>query len=526
MLRLPAVFLRGGTSKGLFFADGVLPADPAERDRVLLRALGGGDPFGSEIDGLGGATSSTSKAVVVSPSRREGFDVDYLFAQVAVTTPTVDWSASCGNLASAVGPFAIDEGLVTATGDLTVVRIWQQNTSKEIIAHVPTSGGRVVTEGDFYLDGVPYPAAMIRLDFMNPGGSVTGRLLPTGHLVDAIDVKGIGQVRATMLDAGNPCVFVAARDLGFSGVELRSVLNSDAGALRRLEAVRAEAAVVMGLAPSADVASRDHQANPKVAIVCPPRPHTVAGGRAIETAEVDLVTRMVSMGLVHHAMPATGSTALALAALIPGTVPHEVAGNPAGGLVRIGHSSGIIPVEAELDGTGGNWNARRVTVWRSARRLMEGVVLVPAALRPPERVEQRLHGRLGLQVLDELNDLGRPDLRQDRSRGRGELLGNLGPAERVGGVAVGDRPVVRVAVTVTPDDRHLDGALIERRVAADGDPVAGELHDRGIGHPLGRELLGPALPVMQHDRGQVPRRRLRPRLRAEVHRAVQLVGAR
>jgi 2-methylaconitate isomerase len=496
VLRLPAVFLRGGTSKGLFFREGVLPADPAERDRVLLRALGGGDRFGSEIDGLGGATSSTSKVVVVSPSRREGFDVDYLFAQVAVTTPTVDWSGSCGNLASAVGPFAIDEGLVTATGDPTMVRIWQQNTSKEIIAHVPTSGGHVVTEGDFYLDGVPYPAARIRLDFMNPGGSMTGRLLPTGHLVDAIDVKGIGMVRTTMLDAGNPCVFVAARDLGFSGVELRSALNADADALRRLEAVRAQAAVVMGLAPSADVASRDHQANPKVAIVCPPRPHTVSGGRAIEAAEVDLVTRMVSMGLVHHAMPATGSTALALAALIPGTVPYEAAGNPADGLVRIGHSSGIIPVEAELEGTEGNWNAKRVTVWRSARRLMEGVVLVPAALRPPQRVEQRLHGRLGLQVLDELNHLGRADLRQDRSRGRGELLGNLGPAEGVGGVAVRDRPVVRVALAVAPEDRHPDGALIERRVAGDADPVAGELQDRGIGHPLGRELPGPALPVM------------------------------
>jgi 2-methylaconitate isomerase len=306
--------------------------------------------------------------------------VDYLFAQVGVTTPTVDWSGSCGNLASAVGPFAIDEGLVTATGDLTTVRIWQQNTAKEIIAHVPTCDGRVVTEGDFYLDGVPYPAAKIRLDFIDPGGSMTGRLLPTGHVVDAIDVKGIGEVRGTMLDAGNPCVFVAAPDLGLSGVELRSALNADADVLHRFEAVRAEAAVAMGLAASAAEASSDHQANPKMAIVCPPRAHTVSGGRIIDASEVDLVTRMVSMGRVHHAMPATGSTALALATLIPGTVPHEVAGHPAGGLVRIGHSSGIISVEAELEGTGVDWNAKRVTVWRSARRLMEGLVVVPAVL--------------------------------------------------------------------------------------------------------------------------------------------------
>lgn len=376
--RLPAVFLRGGTSKGLFFREGVLPADPAERDRVLLRALGGGDAFGSEIDGIGGATSSTSKAVVVSPSRHIGFDVDYLFAQVGVTTPTVDWSGSCGNLASAVGPFAIDEGLVTGTGDLTRVRIWQQNTSKEIIAHVPTSDGRVVTEGDFYLDGVPYPAAKIRLDFMDPGGSMTGRLLPTGNIVDAINVAGTGVVRATMLDAGSPCVFVSAYELGFTGVELPSVLNADAEALRRLEAVRAEAAVAMGIARSAEEASRDHKANPKVAIVSSPRAHTASGGRAIDSSDVDLVARMVSMGRVHHALPATGSTALALATLIPGTVPNEIAVHGTSECVRIGHSSGIIPVEAELNGTGGNWNAKRVTVWRSARRLMEGVVLVPA----------------------------------------------------------------------------------------------------------------------------------------------------
>jgi 2-methylaconitate cis-trans-isomerase PrpF len=372
------VFFRGGTSKGLFFREGVIPADPDERDRVLLRALGGGDVYGSEIDGLGGGTSSTSKAVIVSPSARDGFDVDYLFAQVSVTTATVDWTGSCGNLAAAVGPFAIDEGLVAATGDLTRVRIWQQNTSKEILAHVPTSGGAVLSDGDFNLDGIPYPAAKIRLDFVDPGGSMTGRLLPSGNVVDELDVPGSGVVTVTMIDAGNPCVFVAAAAVGLSGVELPNEVNSDAATLARLESIRASAAVAMGLAPRADVATREYPANPKVAVTSPPRSHTVSGGRSVDSSEIDLVVRMLSMGRVHHALPATGSTAAALAALIPGTVPNRVARAPqAGGLVRIGHSSGVIPLEAELVDADGVWDARRVTVWRSARRLMEGSVLVP-----------------------------------------------------------------------------------------------------------------------------------------------------
>ena len=206
--RFRAAFMRGGTSKGLFFGAGVLPDDPAERDRVLIRAIGGGDPYGSEIDGLGGATSSTSKAVIVSPSDRAGYDVDYLFAQVGITAAAVDWTGSCGNLAAAVGPFAIEEGMVPAAGGLTTVRIWQQNTSKAIVAHVPTQAGRVVTEGDFRIDGVPYPAAKIRLDFVDPGGSMTGRLLPSGNVVDELEVRGVGSVTATLIDAANPCVLV------------------------------------------------------------------------------------------------------------------------------------------------------------------------------------------------------------------------------------------------------------------------------------------------------------------------------
>jgi 2-methylaconitate isomerase len=372
------VFMRGGTSKGLFFRGGVLPDDPAERDRVLIRALGAGDPYGTEIDGLGGATSSTSKAVVVSRSGRPGFDVDYLFAQVSVASPTVDWAASCGNLAAAVGPFAIQEGLASASGEPAQVRIWQQNTAKEIIAHVPVSDGHVLPDGDFLIDGVPYPAARIRLDFIDPGGSVTGRLLPTGRPTDELAVPGIGTVPATLIDASNPCVFVPAAALGFDGTELPGQVNGDREALDRLEAVRAEAAVLMGLAASPGEATARRAANPKVALVSPPKAYTTSSGRLVGQTDIDVVVRMLSMGRLHHAVPGTGGIALAVAVLIPGTTPSQAAAEREGDVVRIGHSSGVLPVAAEVGRTAGEWAASRATVWRSARRLMEGTVLVPA----------------------------------------------------------------------------------------------------------------------------------------------------
>jgi 2-methylaconitate isomerase len=376
--RFPVVFMRGGTSKGLFFRGGVLPADPAERDRVLIRALGAGDPYGTEIDGVGGATSSTSKAVIVSRSARPGFDVDYLFAQVSVTSPAVDWTGSCGNLAAAVGPFAIQESLAGASGELTRVRIWQQNTAKQIVAHVPTRDGGVQSEGDFFIDGVPYPAARIQLDFVDPGGSMTGRLLPTGRPADELDVPGVGTIPATLIDASNPCVFVPAAALGFGGTELPGQLNGDPAALARLEAVRAEAAVVMGLAASPEEATTRHPANPKVALVSPPKAYATSSGRSVGLSDVDIVVRMLSMGRLHHAVPGTGGIALAVAVLIPGTTPNLAAAASAGDLVRIGHSSGVLPVAAEVGQRSGEWAAARATVWRSARRLMEGTVLVPA----------------------------------------------------------------------------------------------------------------------------------------------------
>ena len=377
-LRLPAAFVRGGTSKGIFFTGGVLPEDPQERDRVLVRALGAGDPYRSEIDGLGGATSSTSKAVVVSRSARPGYDVDYLFAQVEVGVPQVDWRGSCGNLASAVGPFAIDEGLVPATGDSTVVRIWQVNTSKEIVAHVPTADGHAVVDGDFFIDGVPYPGAKIRLDFIDPGGSITLALLPTGNVVDDLDVPGVGRIRATLLDAGNAFVFVHAADLGFRGTESPEEVNGDRAALARLEAVRAAAGVAMGIAPTAEAMTRDEPAAPKIAFVAAPAAYRTPTGRAVDAGEIDLVVRMISMGRLHHALPGTGGVGIGLAAQLPGTLPHAVSRRPEG-LLRIGHTSGVIPVEAILERSGESWVAKRATVWRTARRLMDGAVLVPHA---------------------------------------------------------------------------------------------------------------------------------------------------
>lgn len=375
-LRFPAVLYRGGTSKGLFFTAGVLPDNPQERDRVLLRAVGGGDRFGSEIDGVGGATSSTSKAVVVSASKRPGCDLDYLFAQVSVREEVVDWGGSCGNLAAAVGPFAIDEGIVPARKDLTTLRIWQANTAKEIVTHVTTRDGRVVTEGEFLLAGVPHASAPIRLDFMDPTGSVTGKLFPTGAPLDELEVGG-RRVQVTIVDAANPCAFVRSADVGLSGLEPPAELNSDSETLERLEHLRAEAAVAMGMASDAEEATKRLPALPRIGVVTSPSTYVTSAGEIVGPGDVDIVVRMLSMGRAHHAVPATGGTALAVAARITGTVPNEIVGGSGRGCVRIGHPSGSISFEATVVREGASWAVPRVTVLRSARRLMEGNVLVP-----------------------------------------------------------------------------------------------------------------------------------------------------
>ena len=376
---IAATLMRGGTSKGLFFLPSDLPAEPMARDALLLRAIGSPDPYARHIDGLGGATSSTSKVVLVQRSARSGCDVDYLFGQVAIDQPLIDWSGSCGNLAAAVGPFALHAGLVDgapADGRATV-RIWQANLGQRIVAHVPMQGGQVQEMGNFALDGVPFPAAEIRLDFLDPAGGGGLPLLPTGHVRDTLDVLGLGPVEATLINAGNPTVIVHAAALGLAGAELPRALNADAALLARCEAVRAQAAVAMGLATTPEQATRERPATPKLALVAPPAGYVASDGRAVAAGQMDMLVRMVSMAQFHHALPGTGAIALAAAAALPGTLLAPWRPAHGGGL-RMGHPAGCIETEAEAgQDAGGAWHIRRVSVSRSARRLMTGQVWVP-----------------------------------------------------------------------------------------------------------------------------------------------------
>lgn len=380
--KIPAVYMRGGTSKGLFFRAEDLPQDPETRDRVLLRAMGSPDPYQRQIDGLGGATSSTSKAVIISRSSRPDCDVDYLFAQVSVDQPVVDYSGSCGNLASAVGPFAIEEGFVPAVEGSTLVRIWQVNTGVRILAHVPVRNGVPDVEGDLYLDGVPTPGAPIRLEFVDPSGGKP--VLPTGNVVDHLSVPGCGSIPVTVVNAGNLAVFVDASTLGLTGTELRDRIDSDRDLLSRLEDIRTRAAVLAGLGASPDEISRHRPATPKVAIVGPPQPYITHRGSHVTAEECDLTARMLSMGRLHHAFPVTGAIALAVAAKIPGSVVERVTRPlpPGTTALRIGHPSGILLVGAEVTNENGIWRAKTAVLFRTARRLMEGYVLVPMSVWP------------------------------------------------------------------------------------------------------------------------------------------------
>lgn len=384
-MKIPAVIMRGGTSRGVFFRGGALPEDPAERDAILLRTLGSPDPFGSQVDGLGGATSSTSKAVVVSLSSRPDSDVDYLFGQVSIDKPLVDYSGNCGNLSSAVGPFALEEGLVRASGSEAVVRIWQVNTRKRIIAHVPLEDGLPAVEGDFSIDGVPNPGPEIRLEFFDPGGTACARLLPTGQPQEDLDVPGLGTVRVSLLDAGNPAVLVRASDLGLTGTELREDMNRSPDVLMALEAVRSHGAVAMGLASTAREVTETRPGTPKVAFVAPPAQYRTSKGTTVTAAEIDLLARVISMGKLHHAYAITSAIATAVAATLPGTLAYEAAGFEGEGVhhVRLGHPSGTMSVGAEVGFENGEWVARKAIVSRTARRLMEGFVCVPASSRDP-----------------------------------------------------------------------------------------------------------------------------------------------
>jgi len=398
-LPIPAYYMRGGTSKGVFFLPDDLPGDATARDAVLRRVIGSPDPYRQQIDGMGGATSSTSKVVLVSRSTRPDCDVDYLFGQVSIDQALIDWSGNCGNLTAAVGPFAIHRGLVSAPRDgLATIRIWQANIGRRIVAHVPVRNGAVVELGDFELDGVTFPAAEIRLEFLDPGADggsdPAGALFPTGNPVDVLHVPGIGKVRATLINAGNPAVMVTADTVGLIGTELQPDVNADAALLARCEAIRAHGAVAMGLARSADEASRERQHTPKVAFFAKPRDYVTSRGARVASQDIDVLARIISMGKLHHAMTGTGAVGIAAACAIPGTIASEAAGGPRRN-VTFGHPSGTLKVGADASRTETGWQVTKVVMSRSARRLMIGHVLVPApaASLPRSRLSSALEKR-------------------------------------------------------------------------------------------------------------------------------------
>ncbi len=373
-LRIPAVYMRGGTSKGVFLHPKDLPEDPAARDRILLRIIGSPDPYGKQIDGMGAATSSTSKVVLVSKSSRPECDVDYLFGQVRIDAPVIDWSGNCGNLTTAVGPFAISEGLVDAPPDgMATVRIWQANIGKRIVAHVPMQGGQVVEEGDFALDGVTFPAAEVKLEFMDPGEG--DEMFPTGSVLDVLKVQN-QSIEATLINAGNPTVFVAASVLGLKGTEMQDDVNGNPALLSRAEAIRVAASIKMKLARTPmEAAQRGH--TPKIAFIAPPATYTASDGRQVPGGSIDLLARIISMGKLHHAMTGTGGVAIAAAAAIPGTLVQKTMRPAKDGRIRFGHPSGTLSVGAEAVANGQQWTVSKAMMSRSARRLMEGWVRVP-----------------------------------------------------------------------------------------------------------------------------------------------------
>jgi 2-methylaconitate isomerase len=385
-IRIPATYMRGGTSKGVFFRLQDLPQScqvpGAARDKLFMRVIGSPDPYSAHIDGMGGATSSTSKCVILSKSSRPDHDVEYLYGQVSIDKPFVDWSGNCGNLSTGAGAFALHAGLVDASripdNGTCVVRIWQANIGKTIIAHVPVANGQVQETGDFELDGVTFPAAEIVLEFLDPSddGEEGGSMFPTGSLVDDLEVPGIGTLKATMISAGIPTVFVNAEDIGYQGTELREDINGNPEALARLESIRVAGALRMGLIKTAEEAlTRQH--TPKVAFVSRPKSYRASSGKNIEAGEVDLLVRALSMGKLHHAMMGTCAVAIGTAAAVPGTLVNLAAGGGERQAVRFGHPSGTLRVGAEAKQIDGQWTVTKAIMSRSARVLMEGWVRVP-----------------------------------------------------------------------------------------------------------------------------------------------------
>ncbi|OOZ15226.1 putative methylaconitate Delta-isomerase PrpF [Solemya velum gill symbiont] len=382
-IKIPATYMRGGTSKGVFFNLGDLPEAaqvPGEaRDKLLLRVIGSPDPYGKQTDGMGGATSSTSKTVILAKSEKADHDVDYLFGQVSIDKPFVDWSGNCGNLTAAVGSFAISSGLVDAErvpdNGTAVVRIWQKNIEKTIVAHVPITNGMVQETGDFELDGVTFPAAEVEVEFISPVDP-SEAMFPTGNLVDDLEVPGIGTFKATMINAGIPTVFLNAGDIGYTGTELQEVINGDPAVLERFETIRAYGAVHMGLIENIEeAAARQH--TPKVAFVANPQDYVSSSGKQVNTTDIDLNVRALSMGKLHHAMMGTAAVAIGTAAAIPGTLVNQTAGGGERSSVTFGHPSGTLKVGAQASQNEGDWTVDKVVMSRSARVLMEGWVRIP-----------------------------------------------------------------------------------------------------------------------------------------------------
>jgi 2-methylaconitate cis-trans-isomerase PrpF len=373
--RVPAIIMRGGTSRGVFFHERNLPTDEAARDRIILAALGSPDPYGRQIDGLGGATSSTSKVVIVAPSGRSDADVEYTFGQVSITEQHIGYSGNCGNLTSAVGPFAIDEGLVAGREPATLIRLFNRNTNKIIVANVPVCDGEAAVAGDYAIDGIPRPGARIELTYQDPGGAGTGKLLPSGNVVDRIPDPDGGTIEASIVDASNPVVFVHANVLGLSGAELPEMLNRDAVLLERLEAIRCAAGAQIGY----DSPRR----NPLgIAFITTPRRYITSKNAEVQPEQVDIVARVVSDGRVHHAYTGTGSICTAVAGRIPGTIVNQIVRADASGYgtVRIGHAAGIIEIGVEMTERNGQSVPASVTTFRTARRLMRGELFVPSSV--------------------------------------------------------------------------------------------------------------------------------------------------
>lgn len=387
-IKIPATYMRGGTSKGVFFSLDDLPIEAQEpgeaRDAILLRVIGSPDPYGKHTDGMGGATSSTSKTVILSKSSKAEHDVDYLFGQVAIDKPFIDWSGNCGNLTAAVGSFAISNGLVDAEripkNGIATVRIWQANIGKTIIAQVPMTDGEVQETGDFELDGVTFPAAEVEVQFLNPADG-EGAMFPTGNVVDELEVPAIGDFpaatyKATMINAGIPTIFLNAADIGYTGTELQDAINNDEAALARFEHIRAHGAVKMGLIQNiSEAVARQH--TPKVAFVAPPADYVTSSGKHIAKADIDVSVRALSMGKLHHAMMGTAAVAIGTAAAIPNTLVNLAAGGKNRQAVTFGHPSGTLKVGAEAEVLDGNWQVKKAIMSRSARVLMEGWVRVP-----------------------------------------------------------------------------------------------------------------------------------------------------